>query len=164
MKAVLYCHSCFYYSRQLIWWCILIKTLMLSRVWSRRLTMEDQTGIKSLSKFDKKTPRKSISWTYEHIACFWHKTFNLFFFICAYRTVVGTFLCGPATLARDLERKCVKYSDVDPRKTRFYFNKENFWAVVASNQLNQTDQYFSDSFPFQHEVIKGLNSCQHVEP
>lgn len=43
--------------------------------------------------------------------------------------MVGTFLCGPAALAKDLEKKCVKYSDVDLRKTRFYFNKENFWAV-----------------------------------
>ncbi|KAM6953269.1 NADPH oxidase 1 [Aplochiton taeniatus] len=41
-------------------------------------------------------------------------------------SVVGTFLCGPAALASVLEKKCVKYSDVDPRKTKFYFNKENF--------------------------------------
>uniref|UniRef100_A0A8B9GVF7 FAD-binding FR-type domain-containing protein n=1 Tax=Astyanax mexicanus TaxID=7994 RepID=A0A8B9GVF7_ASTMX len=41
-------------------------------------------------------------------------------------SVVGTFLCGPPALATDLERRCVKYSDVDPRKTKFYFNKENF--------------------------------------
>lgn len=41
-------------------------------------------------------------------------------------SVVGTFLCGPPALAKDLEKKCVKYSDVDPRKTKFYFNKENF--------------------------------------
>ncbi|XP_054453069.1 NADPH oxidase 1 [Anoplopoma fimbria] len=41
-------------------------------------------------------------------------------------SVVGTFLCGPAALATVLEKKCVKYSDVDPRKTKFYFNKENF--------------------------------------
>ncbi|KAM3866779.1 NADPH oxidase 1 [Diretmus argenteus] len=40
--------------------------------------------------------------------------------------VVGTFLCGPAALATVLEKKCAKYSDVDPRKTKFYFNKENF--------------------------------------
>uniref|UniRef100_A0A8C5FD44 NADPH oxidase 1 n=1 Tax=Gadus morhua TaxID=8049 RepID=A0A8C5FD44_GADMO len=41
-------------------------------------------------------------------------------------STVGTFLCGPAVLAKVLEKKCAKYSDVDPRKTRFYFNKENF--------------------------------------
>ncbi|XP_041846751.1 NADPH oxidase 1 [Melanotaenia boesemani] len=41
-------------------------------------------------------------------------------------SVVGTFLCGPAALAKVLEKKCAKFSDVDPRKTRFYFNKENF--------------------------------------
>ena len=41
-------------------------------------------------------------------------------------SVVGTFLCGPAVLGKTLEKKCVKYSDVDPRKTKFYFNKENF--------------------------------------
>ncbi|ROL47082.1 Cytochrome b-245 heavy chain [Anabarilius grahami] len=41
-------------------------------------------------------------------------------------SVVGTFLCGPQALAKDLEKKCVKYSDVDPRRTKFYFNKENF--------------------------------------
>ncbi|KAI7801796.1 NADPH oxidase 1 [Triplophysa rosa] len=39
---------------------------------------------------------------------------------------VGTFLCGPQALAKDLDKKCVKYSDVDPRRTKFYFNKENF--------------------------------------
>lgn len=42
--------------------------------------------------------------------------------------MVGTFLCGPEALAEVLEKKCAKYSDVDPRKTKFYFNKENFWA------------------------------------
>ncbi|KAJ8351183.1 hypothetical protein SKAU_G00226590 [Synaphobranchus kaupii] len=41
-------------------------------------------------------------------------------------SVVGTFLCGPAVLAKTLEKKCIKYSDVDLRKTKFYFNKENF--------------------------------------
>uniref|UniRef100_A0A8C2WLY8 NADPH oxidase 1 n=1 Tax=Cyclopterus lumpus TaxID=8103 RepID=A0A8C2WLY8_CYCLU len=41
-------------------------------------------------------------------------------------SVVGTFLCGPAVLAKVLSKKCAKYSDVDPRKTKFYFNKENF--------------------------------------
>uniref|UniRef100_A0A672JAR4 FAD-binding FR-type domain-containing protein n=1 Tax=Salarias fasciatus TaxID=181472 RepID=A0A672JAR4_SALFA len=41
-------------------------------------------------------------------------------------SVVGTFLCGPAALATVLEKKCAKYSDMDPRKTKFYFNKENF--------------------------------------
>ena len=40
--------------------------------------------------------------------------------------MVGTFLCGPEALAKVLEKKCAKYSDVDPRKTKFYFNKENF--------------------------------------
>lgn len=40
--------------------------------------------------------------------------------------VVGTFLCGPAALAKTLQKKCIKYTDVDPRKTKFYFNKENF--------------------------------------
>ncbi|TNN72713.1 Cytochrome b-245 heavy chain [Liparis tanakae] len=41
-------------------------------------------------------------------------------------SVVGTFLCGPSVLATVLSKKCAKYSDVDPRKTKFYFNKENF--------------------------------------
>ncbi|XP_041694113.2 cytochrome b-245 heavy chain [Coregonus clupeaformis] len=41
-------------------------------------------------------------------------------------SVVGTFLCGPAVLGTVLSKKCVKYTDVDPRKTKFYFNKENF--------------------------------------
>uniref|UniRef100_A0A668RZG5 FAD-binding FR-type domain-containing protein n=1 Tax=Oreochromis aureus TaxID=47969 RepID=A0A668RZG5_OREAU len=41
-------------------------------------------------------------------------------------SIVGTFLCGPEALGKVLEKKCAKYSDVDPRKTRFYFNKENF--------------------------------------
>ncbi|KAF3694058.1 Cytochrome b-245 heavy chain [Channa argus] len=41
-------------------------------------------------------------------------------------SVVGTFLCGPEALAKVLEKNCAKYSDVDPRKTKFYFNKENF--------------------------------------
>lgn len=57
----------------------------------------------------------------------WHLTLHL---VSAnvFRSVVGTFLCGPAALATVLEKKCAKYSDVDPRKTKFYFNKENFWA------------------------------------
>lgn len=41
-------------------------------------------------------------------------------------SVVGTFLCGPEALAKVLDKKCAKFSDVDPRKTKFYFNKENF--------------------------------------
>ncbi|KAK7922506.1 hypothetical protein WMY93_009408 [Mugilogobius chulae] len=41
-------------------------------------------------------------------------------------SVVGTFLCGPEALAKVLGKKCAKFSDVDPRKTKFYFNKENF--------------------------------------
>ncbi|NP_001098072.1 NADPH oxidase 1 [Takifugu rubripes] len=41
-------------------------------------------------------------------------------------SVVGTFLCGPEALGEVLAKKCGKYSDVDPRKTKFYFNKENF--------------------------------------
>uniref|UniRef100_A0A3B3U5F9 NADPH oxidase 1 n=1 Tax=Poecilia latipinna TaxID=48699 RepID=A0A3B3U5F9_9TELE len=41
-------------------------------------------------------------------------------------SVVGMFLCGPEALGKVLEKKCGKYSDVDPRKTKFYFNKENF--------------------------------------
>lgn len=45
-----------------------------------------------------------------------------------FRAVVGTFLCGPIVLAKVLEKKCAEYSEVDPRKTKFYFNKENFWA------------------------------------
>lgn len=40
---------------------------------------------------------------------------------------MGTFLCGPEALGEVLAKKCAKYSDVDPRKTKFYFNKENFW-------------------------------------
>ncbi|XP_061104708.1 cytochrome b-245 heavy chain-like isoform X2 [Conger conger] len=41
-------------------------------------------------------------------------------------SVVGTFLCGPEGIAKTLEKKCMKFSDVDPQKTQFYFNKENF--------------------------------------
>lgn len=57
----------------------------------------------------------------------WHLTLHLVS-VNVFRSVVGTFLCGPAALATVLEKKCAKYSDVDPRKTKFYFNKENFWA------------------------------------
>lgn len=53
---------------------------------------------------------------------------RLIFVTNAFRSVVGTFLCGPAALAKVLQKKCAKYSDVDPRKTKFYFNMENFWA------------------------------------
>ncbi|RXM93411.1 XK-related protein 2 [Acipenser ruthenus] len=42
------------------------------------------------------------------------------------RSTVGVFLCGPQALGKTLESCCAKYSDVDPRKARFYFNKENF--------------------------------------
>uniref|UniRef100_A0A8C9VEE2 NADPH oxidase 1 n=1 Tax=Scleropages formosus TaxID=113540 RepID=A0A8C9VEE2_SCLFO len=41
-------------------------------------------------------------------------------------SVVGTFLCGPEALAKTLEKKCAKFSVVDPRGIKFYFNKENF--------------------------------------
>lgn len=62
----------------------------------------------------------------------WNKSLNdkaaLFCFSVCFRSIVGTFLCGPEALGKVLEKKCAKYSDVDPRKTRFYFNKENFWA------------------------------------
>lgn len=48
---------------------------------------------------------------------------------------MGTFLCGPSVLATVLSKKCAKYSDVDPRKTKFYFNKENFWV---ENTIKET--------------------------
>ncbi|MBN3281191.1 CY24B protein, partial [Polyodon spathula] len=41
-------------------------------------------------------------------------------------STVGVFLCGPQALGKTLESCCARYSDVDPRKVRFYFNKENF--------------------------------------
>uniref|UniRef100_A0A673M3W2 Cytochrome b-245 heavy chain-like n=1 Tax=Sinocyclocheilus rhinocerous TaxID=307959 RepID=A0A673M3W2_9TELE len=43
-----------------------------------------------------------------------------------YVSKLFTMLRIPTPLAKDLEKKCVRYSDVDPRKTTFYFNKENF--------------------------------------
>ncbi|XP_065585545.1 NADPH oxidase 1 isoform X1 [Cyrtonyx montezumae] len=42
------------------------------------------------------------------------------------RSVVGVFLCGPEALAKDLQRSCHQHSSLDPRKVKFYFNKENF--------------------------------------
>ncbi|NXA32559.1 NOX1 oxidase, partial [Eudromia elegans] len=42
------------------------------------------------------------------------------------RSVVGVFLCGPAALAKSLQRSCHQHSSLDPRKVQFYFNKENF--------------------------------------
>uniref|UniRef100_A0A8B9V3Y7 NADPH oxidase 1 n=1 Tax=Anas zonorhyncha TaxID=75864 RepID=A0A8B9V3Y7_9AVES len=42
------------------------------------------------------------------------------------RSVVGVFLCGPGALAKDLQRSCQQHSSLDPRKVKFYFNKENF--------------------------------------
>ncbi|XP_030305068.1 NADPH oxidase 1 isoform X2 [Calypte anna] len=42
------------------------------------------------------------------------------------RSVVGVFLCGPAALAKSLQRSCQQHSSLDPRKVKFYFNKENF--------------------------------------
>ncbi|NWZ19645.1 NOX1 oxidase, partial [Asarcornis scutulata] len=42
------------------------------------------------------------------------------------RSVVGVFLCGPGALAKDLQRSCHQHSSLDPRKVKFYFNKENF--------------------------------------
>lgn len=42
------------------------------------------------------------------------------------RSVVGVFLCGPAALAKSLKRSCHQHSSLDPRKVKFYFNKENF--------------------------------------
>ena len=63
------------------------------------------------------------------------------------RSVVGTFLCGPAILGKVLEKKCAKFSDVDPRKTRFYFNKENFWVKKQQRTLafwRLTDTFTED--------------------
>uniref|UniRef100_H0VSY4 NADPH oxidase 1 n=1 Tax=Cavia porcellus TaxID=10141 RepID=H0VSY4_CAVPO len=42
------------------------------------------------------------------------------------KSVVGVFLCGPQTLAKNLRKCCHRYSSLDPRKVQFYFNKENF--------------------------------------
>ncbi|XP_040554762.1 NADPH oxidase 1 isoform X1 [Gallus gallus] len=42
------------------------------------------------------------------------------------RSVVGVFLCGPEALAKVLRRSCHQHSSLDPRKVKFYFNKENF--------------------------------------
>ncbi|XP_043378178.1 NADPH oxidase 1 isoform X2 [Chelonia mydas] len=42
------------------------------------------------------------------------------------RSVVGVFLCGPQALAKSLQKCCLQYSSLDPRKVKFYFNKENF--------------------------------------
>ncbi|NXB78183.1 NOX1 oxidase, partial [Donacobius atricapilla] len=40
--------------------------------------------------------------------------------------VVGVFLCGPEALAKSLQKSCHQHSSLDPRKVKFYFNKENF--------------------------------------
>uniref|UniRef100_A0A672VDL9 NADPH oxidase 1 n=1 Tax=Strigops habroptila TaxID=2489341 RepID=A0A672VDL9_STRHB len=42
------------------------------------------------------------------------------------RSVVGVFLCGPGALAKSLQKSCHQHSSLDPRKVKFYFNKENF--------------------------------------
>ncbi|XP_074738711.1 NADPH oxidase 1 isoform X1 [Strix uralensis] len=42
------------------------------------------------------------------------------------RSVVGVFLCGPDALAKSLQKFCHQHSSLDPRKVKFYFNKENF--------------------------------------
>ncbi|XP_019376901.1 PREDICTED: NADPH oxidase 1 isoform X2 [Gavialis gangeticus] len=42
------------------------------------------------------------------------------------KSVVGVFLCGPEALAKSLQKCCHQYSTLDPRKVKFYFNKENF--------------------------------------
>uniref|UniRef100_A0A8B9FR53 FAD-binding FR-type domain-containing protein n=1 Tax=Amazona collaria TaxID=241587 RepID=A0A8B9FR53_9PSIT len=42
------------------------------------------------------------------------------------RSVVGVFLCGPGPLAKSLQKSCHQHSSLDPRKVKFYFNKENF--------------------------------------
>ncbi|NXC56991.1 NOX1 oxidase, partial [Aleadryas rufinucha] len=42
------------------------------------------------------------------------------------RSVVGVFLCGPEALAKSLQKSCHQHSSLDPRKVKFYFNKENF--------------------------------------
>ncbi|NXI05446.1 NOX1 oxidase, partial [Pachycephala philippinensis] len=42
------------------------------------------------------------------------------------RSVVGVFLCGPEGLAKSLKKSCHQHSSLDPRKVKFYFNKENF--------------------------------------
>uniref|UniRef100_A0A8C8VPB9 NADPH oxidase 1 n=1 Tax=Pelusios castaneus TaxID=367368 RepID=A0A8C8VPB9_9SAUR len=47
-------------------------------------------------------------------------------FLVLCRSVVGVFLCGPEALATSLQKCCHQYSSLDPRKVKFYFNKENF--------------------------------------
>lgn len=42
------------------------------------------------------------------------------------RSTVGVFLCGPQALGKSLQQCCHQYSNMDPRKVQFYFNKENF--------------------------------------
>uniref|UniRef100_A0A8C3R9T3 NADPH oxidase 1 n=1 Tax=Cyanoderma ruficeps TaxID=181631 RepID=A0A8C3R9T3_9PASS len=41
-------------------------------------------------------------------------------------SVVSVFLCGPEALAKSLQKSCHQHSSLDPRKVKFYFNKENF--------------------------------------
>lgn len=55
--------------------------------------------------------------------------------------MVGTFLCGPEALGEVLAKKCAKYSDVDPRKTKFYFNKENFWEPRLSRKTGSRRRF-----------------------
>ncbi|RMC22018.1 hypothetical protein DUI87_02889 [Hirundo rustica rustica] len=42
------------------------------------------------------------------------------------RSVVGVFFYGPEALAKSLQKSCHQHSSLDPRKVKFYFNKEIF--------------------------------------
>lgn len=86
---------------------------------------------------------------------------------------MGTFLCGPEALGEVLAKKCAKYSDVDPRKTKFYFNKENFWeshptrktgtrrrfAVLDSDYVTSHCRQFPSTWPRLREAV----NCYRVQ-
>lgn len=83
-----------------------------------------------------------------------------------FRSIVGTFLCGPEALGKVLEKKCAKYSDVDPRKTRFYFNKENFWA---KNKISKREKNRKRTFTYSKDnnqlelCLASEEKCQNIE-
>lgn len=89
-----------------------------------------------------------------------------FVFLC-FRSIVGTFLCGPEALGKVLEKKCAKYSDVDPRKTRFYFNKENFWAKKKKNKQTREKQEARSHISKDNNQLElclaSEEKCQNIE-
>lgn len=70
-----------------------------------------------------------------------------FEFLCACRSKVGVFLCGPPQLGKSLEKQCLSHSEAD---VKFIFNKENFWTSSQEVPLLAPRHRARPHFNLQH--------------